>query len=497
MSTLTVSNIQTANATIPLTITTGNTTAGALIVDNSSVFFRPNTTVNATINSTSIYLNGVPIIDASTVLGSVVLSGNVTPANLTGNTAAWNPDPSDNSFLIRSQASSTNATILSYTVYGLSPGVNGQIYTISNIGPVRINFNTEDSANETTAANRFNFPNHIALDGYMSMEIYYDGTSQRWRGVDTQGFPFDYKAQLTKGFFAGGYTTLPGSTATTEKITYSTETRSAASNLSQSRVYPKGIGNVDKGFIVGGVASPVVVTTADKITYATEANSAVSSANLSQARKAMGSAGNADKGFSSGGDTDVGSGVVSGLATADRTTYSTETTAAVSGANLSQSRGYLNAVGNSDKGFFTAGQAPGSTPASPSFLATADRTTYSTETTAAVSGANLNSSRYNFGAAGNSDKGFFAGGFGPTFSSVVNKTTYSSETTVIVSSASLSQARFDLAGAGNSDKGFFAGGLTPGAINSAVADRITYSSETNAAVTGANLSPAKGGLAAV
>lgn len=498
MSTLTVANVETANGSTDLTLMTGNSSGPKLVITAGGNMLLNNINVN------TIHLSGVTnpyTTNNLTVTKQLNLTGNVTPANLSAdNTVDWDPGVAGD-YQIRFQANSTNATILEYDVYGLTGGVAGQIITLTNIGPTKVVLRTEEAGNSTfnqaNSVNRFSLPNHIPLEGYQSVELYYDGTSQRWRGVDTQGFPFDYKAQLTKGFFAGGYTTLPGSTATTEKITYSTETRSAASNLSQSRVYPKGIGNVDKGFIVGGVASPVVVTTADKITYATEANSAVSSANLSQARKAMGSAGNADKGFSSGGDTDVGSGVVSGLATADRTTYSTETTAAVSGANLSQSRGYLNAVGNSDKGFFTAGQAPGSTPASPSFLATADRTTYSTETTAAVSGANLNSSRYNFGAAGNSDKGFFAGGFGPTFSSVVNKTTYSSETTVIVSSASLSQARFDLAGAGNSDKGFFAGGLTPGAIQSAVADRITYSSETNAAVTGANLSPAKGGLAAV
>ena len=87
------------------------------------------------------------------------------------------------------------------------------------------------------------------------------------------------------------------------------------------------------------------------------------------------------KGFFSGGYTG------SYVATADRTTYSTETTAAVTGANLSQARGYLAAAGNAEKGFFSGGSTG-------SIVATADRTTYSTETTAAVSGANLSQARY-------------------------------------------------------------------------------------------------------
>ena len=92
------------------------------------------------------------------------------------------------------------------------------------------------------------------------------------------------------------------------------------------------------------------------------------------------------KGFFSGGSTG------SYLATADRTTYATETTAAVSGANLSQARGYLAAAGNVDKGFFSGGYTG-------ALVATADRTTYATETTAAVSGANLSQARYFLAAA--------------------------------------------------------------------------------------------------
>ena len=92
------------------------------------------------------------------------------------------------------------------------------------------------------------------------------------------------------------------------------------------------------------------------------------------------------KGFFSGGYTS------SNVATADRTTYSTETTSAVSGANLSQARRVLAAAGNIDKGFFSGGITS-------SNVATADRTTYSTETTAAVSGANLSQARRILAAA--------------------------------------------------------------------------------------------------
>ena len=140
------------------------------------------------------------------------------------------------------------------------------------------------------------------------------------------------------------------------------------------------------------------------------------------------------KGFFSGGYT----GSDPGVATADRTTYSTETTAAVTGANLSQARYYIAAAGNAEKGFFSGGFTT-------SVVATADRTTYSTETTAAVSGANLSQTRYASAAAGNAEKGFFAGGTTGSVVATADRTTYSTETTAVVSGANLSQARRQLA----------------------------------------------------
>ena len=187
------------------------------------------------------------------------------------------------------------------------------------------------------------------------------------------------------------------------------------------------------------------------------------------------------KGFFSGGDTG------SYQVTADRTTYSTETTAAVSGANLSQARYSLAAAGNTEKGFFSGGYTG-------SYVATANRTTYSTETTAAVTGANLSQARGYLAAAGNAEKGFFSGG-----ATVVtaDRTTYSTETTAAVTGSNLSQARYGLAAAGNAEKGFFSGGSTGSDPGVATSDRTTYSTETTAAVSGANLSQARYVLAAI
>ena len=56
----------------------------------------------------------------------------------------------------------------------------------------------------------------------------------------------------------------------------------------------------------------------------------------------------------------------------DKTTYSTDTTAQVPGANLGAARYYLAATGNQTHGYFGGGQFP--------YLTWMEKTTYSTDT---------------------------------------------------------------------------------------------------------------------
>jgi hypothetical protein len=233
---------------------------------------------------------------------------------------------------------------------------------------------------------------------------------------------------------------------------------------------------VGKGFFSGGTTGAVSAV-ADRTTYATEVTAAVSGANLSLARREPGAAGNALKGFFAGGN----SGAVS--AVADRTTYATEVTVAVSGANLSVARDAPGAAGNALKGFFSGGSTGTDS-------VVADRTTYATEVTAAVSGANLTVARDSLGAVGNASKGFFSGGATSVEVATADRTTYATEVTAAVSGANLSLARQGPGACGNALKGFFLGGYINGP-NTNVADRTTYATEVTAAVSGANLSVAR------
>jgi hypothetical protein len=500
MSTLQVTNIITANGTTDLVVKTGNTTGPQIVIaaNGQSITLRGNSSSNSVfINSSAVYINGsIPSANITnlTATGSVVISGNVTPTIITSNTSAWNPGTS-NAYVIRLQANAagtaSNTAIYEAYISGLVAGTNGQIIILSNISSQKIQLRNEDSVNETTAANRFSLPNNIWLGGYQSLKIIYDGTLARWRPMNSLLIQqYGGSGNVDKGFFSGGYVPAPGTVVTTaERTTYSSETTASVSGaaLSQSRGYHSGVGNADKGFFSGGTPGPASSAVADKTTYSSETTAAVTGADLTEATYYNTACGNSEKGIILRGYGGI---------SMDRTTYASETNAALtSGANLSQTRYYsASTSGNPTKGFFMGGSSlsPGAT------VATADRTTFSTETTAAVSGANLSQARLSLAAVGNADKGFFSGGSTPTPATVAttDRTTYSTETTAAVVGANLSQARIELAGAGNVDKGFLSGGYTA-PLYRATADRTTYSTETTAAVTGANLSGGRSSFAAI
>ena len=105
----------------------------------------------------------------------------------------------------------------------------------------------------------------------------------------------------------------------------------------------------------------------------------------------------------------------------------------------------LAATGNSTHGYFGGGSSP--------VKSIVDKLTYSSDTTAAVPSANLSQSRTYLAATGNSTHGYFGGNSSPV-TSIVDKLTYSSDTTAALpSGANLSEARYDLSASGARDEG--------------------------------------------
>ena len=152
---------------------------------------------------------------------------------------------------------------------------------------------------------------------------------------------------------------------------------------------------------------------------------------------------------------------------------------------MQSNRNRSAATGNSDAGYFGGG-FPGPSPAGSTAI---DKLSYSSETTVQVPGASFPVGHRDFAATGNQTNGYFSGGDGPT--SKTDKITYASDTTAPVPGANLSVPRAQPGATGNSTHGYFAGGWLPGA--SSTVEKITYSSDTTALVpgSGANLSVAR------
>jgi len=174
--------------------------------------------------------------------------------------------------------------------------------------------------------------------------------------------------------------------ATTDKVTYSSDTTAAATaaNLSSTRRATKCVNNYGiKGYCAGGV-SAAACTTTDKVTYSNDTTVAATTANLSGVKGFHGGVSEGTtKGYFGGGDSNAAGAAV---ATTDKVTFSSDTTAAVTTANLAVIRCYFasNSEG-STKGYWSGGY----TAATWAATAQTDKTTFSTDVTAACTTANV------------------------------------------------------------------------------------------------------------
>lgn len=229
------------------------------------------------------------------------------------------------------------------------------------------------------------------------------------------------------------------------------------------------------GYMLGGDTGAAVATT-DRITFVTGTTAAAVGANLSTAR--IGAAGFGDKvtyGYALGGSAPS--------AVSDRITFSSSTTGANAGSNLSVARGYVAGLSDGT----TYGYALGGE--SPTKVVTGDRTTFSTSVTAANAGSNLSTVRTEMGQ-GLSDGatyGYTLGGTSGTVVAVADRVTFSTSGTAANAGSNLSGVRrFVATISDNATYGYALGGDT-GSSNTNTTDRVTFSTSGTAAYSTANL----------
>lgn len=291
----------------------------------------------------------------------------------------------------------------------------------------------------------------------------------------------------TNGYFGGGFSDSGGGgdlVKTSDKIVFSTDVTSAStvSDLTVAKASYQSLsdGGIN-GYFAGG-ASEGITADVDKITFSSSVTSSCTSAVLSRI-KYLGAAASdlSTKGYFTGGCT-VGSIYE---ANADKITFSSETTAACTSANLTAARyGHAGINGGSTKGYFAGGWID------PSPSAVCDKTLFSTDTTSAVTTGNLSSARSSLDALSNNlTKGYFGGGYTGALVTTSDKITFSSDITAACTTANLSTSKGLYAGVTSGQtKGYMAGGYTGALVTVATTDKLTYSSDTTAASTVSNLS---------
>ena len=207
-------------------------------------------------------------------------------------------------------------------------------------------------------------------------------------------------SSATVGYMAGGDT---GSYVSDfQKITFSTETvASMPANRSHNGAYAAATGNSDAAYIAGGYGPPII-SRCDKLTYSSETCERIPGANLSLNSFNTGATGNTTAGYYNIGESS------SATTTVNKLTYSSETMSDVPGAYLNNAR--YSASGSGGRQFGNPAMAilPTPTPSSTVFasgpnnayigggiepgstiVSTVDKLSYSTDTTARVPGANL------------------------------------------------------------------------------------------------------------
>lgn len=122
------------------------------------------------------------VISASTLYanGQALLTGDITPNQITANTDNWNPTGLSAASVVRASTDTTR------NLTGLVGGIDGRIITLMNIGSNDLILKHDSTS---TAANRFYGPSSqdVTMTANSAAILQYDSTSSRWRIIGAPG----------------------------------------------------------------------------------------------------------------------------------------------------------------------------------------------------------------------------------------------------------------------------------------------------------------------
>jgi len=275
------------------------------------------------------------------------------------------------------------------------------------------------------------------------------------------------------GWFGGGQNPAasPTTLLTVDRIDFSNDaaTSSLRGSLSLARNNLAATGNSNYGWFGGGLnpaASPTTVSRVDRIDFSNDSATASPRGSLSFARSSLAATGNSNYGWFGGGQP----GPVSRV---DRIDFSNDSATASVRGNLSLSRNALAATGNSNYGWFGGG-----------YFSTSrvDRIDFSNDAATSSVRGPLISARYRLAATGNSNYGWFGGGFSQDSFSPVNtidRINFSNDSVTASPRSFLSTPTRGLSATGNTNYGWFSGGFPNSSLT--LVNRINFSNDTTSA----------------
>jgi hypothetical protein len=291
------------------------------------------------------------------------------------------------------------------------------------------------------------------------------------------------------GWFGGGGPTI---TSRVDRIDFSNDspTVSIRGPLSSTRYNAAATGNSNYGWFGGGIAPASPGGTASSIERIDFSNdlllASVRGPLTSPKQLPVATSGQARSssirllkggnfGWFGGGSGPI---APTGKSTIDRINFSNDSSTASVRGSLTTGLGRQNlaATGNSNYGWFGGGIIG---PPTSTLASTVDRIDFSNDSATTSVRGPLSSARRDLAATGNSNYGWFGGGFTTVVVSTVDRIDFSNDSPTVSIRGPLSQARRNLSATGNSNYGWFGGGQVP-AISSRV-DRIDFSNDSSTA----------------
>lgn len=274
------------------------------------------------------------------------------------------------------------------------------------------------------------------------------------------------QGNLTDAWIATGVTSTNNPTSRTERIIFSNDTTTSQvrANITTTQTFTAGVGNVTDAWYMGGELN----TQISRIIFSSDTSNATTRGNTPSSLT-----GNEWAPTQTGNSTD-GWYFLSRIA---RLTFSNDTVSMPIRATMNTPLINMASTGNSTDGWFGSGAGG----AFSNFTTIIQRIIFVNDTITSTRRGNLNQSRSELAATGNSTDGWFAGGLISgitTMTSRVDRITFAQDTNTAQTRGPLPYTTDDYDASGNTTDGWFIAGGAP-EISSIV--RITFASDTGTA----------------